>query len=71
VLRKYPQAAVATHAIARELTASAAPELDAFMNEHGVYAPEIDTCLAQGIAALPSAVQQTVLLDVSEQDFAV
>jgi hypothetical protein len=53
------------------LTASAAPELDAFMNEHGVYAPEIDTCLAQGIAALPSAVQQTVLLDVSEQDFAV
>ncbi len=70
VLRKYPQAAVATHAIARELTASAAPELDAFMSEHGVYAPAIDTCLSNGIAALPSAVQQTVLLNVSAQDFA-
>ena len=31
----------------------------------------IDTCLASGIAALPPAVQQTVLLNVSEQDFAV
>ena len=66
VLRKYPQTAAATHAIARELTANAAPELDAFMSEHGVYAPEIDTCLASGIAALPPAVQQTVLLNVSE-----
>ena len=36
------------------------------MSEHGVYAPEIDTCLASGIAALPPAVQQTVLLNVSE-----
>jgi hypothetical protein len=70
VLRKYPQASVATHAIARELTASAAPELDAFMSEHGVYAPAIETCLSNGIAALPAAVQQTVLLNVSEQDFA-
>jgi hypothetical protein len=41
------------------------------MSEHGVYAPEIDACLANGIAALPSAVQQTVLLNVSEQDFTV
>ena len=40
VLRKYPQTAAATHAIARELTANAAPELDAFMSEHGVFAPE-------------------------------
>jgi hypothetical protein len=40
------------------------------MSEHGVYAPEIDTCLANGIAALPPAVQQTVLLNVSEKDFA-
>jgi hypothetical protein len=69
-LRKYPQAAVATHAIAREMTSHTAHELDAFMSEHGVYAPTVDTCLANGIAALPPAVQQTVLLNVSEADFA-
>jgi 3-hydroxyisobutyrate dehydrogenase-like beta-hydroxyacid dehydrogenase len=70
VLRKYPQVAVATHAIAREMIASTAQELDAFMSEHGVLAPAVDTCLANCIAALPAAVQQTVLLDVSEASFA-
>ncbi len=53
VLRKYPQVAVATHAIAREMIASTAHELDAFMSEHGVFAPAVDTCLANCIAALP------------------
>lgn len=71
VLRKYPQMATATHAIARDLIAQAAHELDAFMNEHSAYAPEVDACLAHGIAALPPDVQQTVLLNVSEADFAV
>lgn len=70
VLRKYPQVATATHAIARELTARAARELDAFMSEHGALAPTVDACLANCIAALPPAVQQTVLLDVSEASFA-
>jgi 3-hydroxyisobutyrate dehydrogenase len=70
VLRKYPQVAVATHAIAREMIARTARELDAFMSEHGVLAPAVDTCLANCIAALPAAVQQTVLLDVSETSFA-
>src|SRR5262244_3132785 len=69
VLRKYPQAAVATHAIARELVASAAPELDGFMSEHGVFGGTVDACLTSSIAALPSAVQQTVLLNVSEASF--
>jgi len=71
VLRKYPQVPVATHAIAREMVASAAQELDGFMSEHGVFAPAVDMCLANCIAALPPAVQQTVLLDVSEASFAV
>ena len=70
VLRKYPQVAGATNAIARETIASTAHELDAFMSEHGVFAPALDTCLANCMAALPSAVQQTVLLDVSETSFA-
>jgi hypothetical protein len=71
VLRKYPQTAVATHAIARELPAKAAPELDAFMSEHGAFGGTVEACLASSIAALPPAVQQTVLLNVSEKDFAV
>lgn len=71
LLRKYPTAVLATHAVARELVASAAPELDAFMHEHGVFGPSVENCLQQGIAALPPAVQQTVLLDVSEADFRV
>jgi len=70
VLRKYPQTAVATHAIARELPAKAAQELDAFMSEHGAFGGTVEAFLASSIAALPSAVQQTVLLNVSEQDFA-
>src|SRR5262249_30797198 len=70
VLRKYPQVAVATHAIAREMVAGVAQELDGFMSEHGVFAPAVDTCLTNCIAALPAAVQQTVLLDVSEASFA-
>lgn len=70
VLRKYPNVSTATHAIARELVASAARELDAFMHEHGAYAEAVDTCLRHCIDALPSAVQKTVLLDVTEASFA-
>lgn len=69
VLRKHPNVATATHSIARELVASAARELDAFMDEHGVYASSVDTCLNNCIGALPSEVQKTVLLDVSEAHF--
>jgi 3-hydroxyisobutyrate dehydrogenase len=70
LLQKYPERPVATHAIARELIASAARELDGFMTEHGAYAADVSTCISQGIASLPSDVQQTVLLDVSVQNFA-
>jgi hypothetical protein len=70
LLQKYPQRSMATHAIAREMIARAARGLDAFMTEHGAYAAEVSTCISQGIASLPSAVQQTVLLDVSAQHFA-
>jgi len=68
LLKKFP-APVATHAIAREMIANAAGELDAFMSANGAYAPDIDTCLASAIASLPSAVQETVLLDVSVSNF--
>jgi 3-hydroxyisobutyrate dehydrogenase-like beta-hydroxyacid dehydrogenase len=69
LIQKYPDRTVATHAIAREMVASASKELDAFMNEHGAFGPDIETCIAKGIASLPQMVQQTVLLDVSIEDF--
>ena len=70
LLQKYPKRAIATHAIAREMLAGAASELDAFMNQHGAFAQDVSACIASGIASLPAAVQQTVLLDVSVDDFA-
>ncbi|MEE8301271.1 MAG: NAD(P)-binding domain-containing protein [Candidatus Tectomicrobia bacterium] len=70
ILQQYPQQSMATHAIAREMLASAAQGLDTFMNDNGAYAPDLSDCLARCIASLPSAVQQTVLLDVSVADFA-
>jgi 3-hydroxyisobutyrate dehydrogenase len=70
LLHKYPERPLATHAIARELIASAARDLDGFMTEHGAYAADVSTCISRGIASLPSEVQQTVLLDVSVENFA-
>lgn len=70
LLAKYPDRAVATHAVAREMLADAARDLDGFMHDHGAFAPDVSTCLTNCIAALPAAVQQTVLLDVSVAHFA-
>jgi 3-hydroxyisobutyrate dehydrogenase-like beta-hydroxyacid dehydrogenase len=69
LLHKYPQRPVATHAIARELLSSAASALDAFMSDHGALTQDIGACITNCIAALPPAVQQTVLLDVSVKNF--
>jgi 3-hydroxyisobutyrate dehydrogenase-like beta-hydroxyacid dehydrogenase len=69
LLQQYPDVPVATHAIAREILASAAPKLDAFMTEHGAYAADVSTCINTCIASLPPAVQKTVLLEVSVNDF--
>ncbi len=70
LLQQYPDRPVATHAVAREMLASASTELDAFMSANGALAPDLSTCINRCIASLPSAVQQTVLLDVSVVDFA-
>jgi 3-hydroxyisobutyrate dehydrogenase-like beta-hydroxyacid dehydrogenase len=69
LLQQYPQQTIATHAIAREMLASAARDLDAFMSDNGAYAADVNDCLAKGIASLPPAVQQTVLLDVTVDNF--
>ncbi len=69
LLHKYPEQPVATHAIARELVGRSARELDAFMSQHGALAADVDACLNNCIDSLPASVQQTVLLDVSVEDF--
>jgi 3-hydroxyisobutyrate dehydrogenase-like beta-hydroxyacid dehydrogenase len=70
LLKQYPDRALATHAIARELLAGAAQELDAFMRAHGALAADTNACIANCITSLPPTVQRTVLLDVSVQNFA-
>ncbi|MGQ4809622.1 hypothetical protein NKDENANG_03045 [Candidatus Entotheonellaceae bacterium PAL068K] len=69
LLQHYPDRPVATHAVARELLATASQKLDAFMSHNGALGPDVDACLAACIASLPAAVQRTVLLDVSVDDF--
>ena len=69
ILDRYPERSLATHAIAQDMIAKGASDLDAFLITHGAFAPDIDTCLARCIASLPPSVQQTVLLDVGLADF--
>ena len=64
ILDRYPERSLATHAIAKDMIAKGAGDLDAFLTTHGAFAPDIDTCLASCITSLPPSVQQTVLLDV-------
>lgn len=70
LLKKYPERSLATHAIARELLSGAARQLDAFMDSNGAFGADIGGCIDACITALPAAVQQTVLLDVTVQHFA-
>ena len=69
ILDRYPERSLATHAIAQEMIAKGAGDLDAFMATHGAFAPDIDTCLARCIDSLPPSVRQTVRLDVAGADF--
>jgi hypothetical protein len=39
------------------------------MTEYGAYAADVSTCINTCIASLPPAVQKTVLLEVSVNDF--
>ena len=71
ILDRYPERSLATHAIAKDMIANGAGDLDAFLTTHGAFAPDIDTCLASCITSLPPSVQQTVLLDVGVANFKV
>ena len=60
---------LATHAITRELVASRAGELDAFLERHGAWTSDVDAALAGCIRALPASVRATVRADVAVRDF--
>jgi 3-hydroxyisobutyrate dehydrogenase len=69
ILDRHPERSLATHAIAREMIAKGAGDLDVFMQANGAFASDIDTCLASCIDSLPPLVRQTVRLDVGANDF--
>ena len=70
LLRAHPDTALATHAIARELPASAARALDAFLVEHGAWSADLEDSLARCAESLPDHVRATVKIDVGVEDFA-
>ena len=61
VLQQYPQQSHATHAIAREMLAAAAPGLDRFMEENGACAGTVS--LAACIDTLTEKVRESVLIE--------
>jgi len=69
ILNRYPEQALATHAIAREFVSSKAAELDTFMFENDMFSRDTETCIERCIASLPAAIRKTVMLDVSMNAF--
>ncbi len=68
LLNKYEGAALATHAIVREMIKANADDIDAFVNKNVDY-NDVETSINNSIDALPERVKQSVLLDVSSADF--
>lgn len=69
LLKKYPAEALATHAIARELLSGSAKELNAFIAGNSGSLADVPDAIERCIASLPEAIQQTVKIDVSADDF--
>ena len=63
VLEQHPQVSLATHAIAREMLKSSAPQLDRFMEENGAFAASAADSLAACIDTLPEQVRESVLIE--------
>ncbi len=68
LLDKYPGTALATHAIVREMLKTHASDIDAFVNKNIDY-NNIESSINNSINALPEKVKQSVLLDISGDDF--
>ncbi len=71
VLNRHPGETLATHALVREMHGPAAAELDGDLLRRWTGVHDVDELLRQAVNALPPAVAETVLLDVSTASFEV
>ncbi|MEM7203984.1 MAG: NAD(P)-binding domain-containing protein [Planctomycetota bacterium] len=69
LLHAHPGVELATHAVARELTAKHAAALDDFCRTRGALGGDAPAALQACVAALPDAVQRVVRPDVTVADF--
>lgn len=70
LLAKYEESPLATHAIVREMLAANAKALDGFLNRQISYG-DPETSINNCIAALPTRVRASVLLDIDANSFNV
>jgi 3-hydroxyisobutyrate dehydrogenase-like beta-hydroxyacid dehydrogenase len=68
LLNKYEGTPLATHAIVREMIKKNASGLDDFTNQHISY-NDIDASIQNCIAVLPQKVKDSVMLDISSNNF--
>ena len=68
LLDKYEGAPLATHAIVREMIQKNAAGMDEFVNRHISYS-DVDASINNCIAVLPQRVKDSVMLDISKNDF--
>ncbi|MDZ7761464.1 MAG: NAD(P)-binding domain-containing protein [Desulfovermiculus sp.] len=68
ILNKYQGAPLATHAVVRELTAENADQIDSFVQQNLDFSSP-EQSLYAAINALPSRIQDSVLLDLDQNTF--
>jgi hypothetical protein len=68
LLNKYEGTSLATHAIVREMIKRNASALDGFINQHISY-NDVDASIENCIAVLPQKVKDSVMLDISKDNF--
>jgi len=68
LLDNYAGAPLATHAIVREMIQKNAAGMDEFVNRH-ISFPDVDASIKNSIEVLPRRVKDSVMLDISKNDF--
>ena len=70
LLNKYEGAPLATHAVVREMIQKNSSGIDAFVNRHISYS-DVDASINNCIEVLPQRVKDSVMLDMSSDNFSV
>jgi 3-hydroxyisobutyrate dehydrogenase len=68
LLNKYEGNPLATHAVVREMVRKNATGLDEFLSQHINYS-DVESSIRNSIEVLPGRVQNSVMLDISEERF--